>query len=155
MMSRSSARNSCAAKRPLMTITYCCRLWAQERAYYMRTHTSPLGRHNPTYCGHRRQITNGRRTISQLQIAECSNGRACCLFNLLNLVGGDQHHHDLDVALVKGGTHPCLHKLATTRPTPHPKVISLIDGGRGKEYDTWTTRRWTWALPKKKRSVIY
>ena len=94
----------------------------------MRTHASPLGRHNPTYCGHRRQITNGRRTISQLQIAECSNGRACCLFNLLNLVGGDQHHHDLDVALVKGGTHPCLHKLATTRPTPHPKVISLIDG---------------------------
>ena len=24
--------------------------------------------------------------------------------------------------------HPCLHKLATTRPAPHPRVISLIDG---------------------------
>ena len=50
------------------------------------------------------------------------------LFNFLpDLAGGDQNHHDLDVALVKGGAHPCLHKLATTLPAPHPKVISLVD----------------------------
>ena len=49
------------------------------------------------------------------------------MLNLPNLVGAPQDHHDLDVALVRRGTHPCLHKLATTRPAPHPKVIARVD----------------------------
>ena len=90
-------------------------------------HASPLGNQNPTYYGCRRQITNAGDAISQLQIARCSNGSACRVLNLPNLVAATQDHHDLDVALARGGTHPCLHKLATARPTPDPKVITLIN----------------------------
>ena len=61
------------------------------------------------------------------KIARCSNGNAHRMLNLLNLVGAPQDHHDLDTALVRGGTHPCLHKLSTTRPTPHAKVIARVD----------------------------
>ena len=49
------------------------------------------------------------------------------MLNLPNLVGAPQDHHDLDAALVRRGTHPCSHKLATTRPAPHPKVIARVD----------------------------
>ena len=49
------------------------------------------------------------------------------MLNLPNLVGAPQDHHDLDAALVRRGTHPCLHKLATTRPAPHAKVIAGVD----------------------------
>ena len=49
------------------------------------------------------------------------------MLNLPNLVGAPQDHHDLDAALVQRGTHPCLDKLATTRPTPHAKVIARVD----------------------------
>ena len=49
------------------------------------------------------------------------------MLNLPNLIAATQDHHDLDVALAQGGTHPYLHKLAATRPTPDPKVITLIN----------------------------
>ena len=75
-------------------------------------HTSPLGNQNPTYCGCRRQITNAGNAISQLQIARCSNGAGHRMLNLPNLINAPQDHHDLDVALARGGTHPYLHKLA-------------------------------------------
>ena len=42
MMSRSSTRNSYVAKRPLMTITYCRRLWAQQRACCARMQPAEL-----------------------------------------------------------------------------------------------------------------
>ena len=90
-------------------------------------HASPLGNQNPTCHGCRRQIANAGNTISQPQIARCSNGSAHRMLNLPNLIAATQDHHDLDVALARGGTHPCLHKLATARPTPDPKVITLIN----------------------------
>ena len=55
---------------------------------------------------------NGGHTISQLEIARCSNGAGHRMLNLPNLIDAPQDHHDLDVALARGGTHPYLHKLA-------------------------------------------
>ena len=63
-----------------------------------------------------------------VEIARCSNGTGHRMLNLPNLIEAPQDHHDLDVALARGGTHPCLHKLAATRPTPDPKVTSLVNG---------------------------
>ena len=50
------------------------------------------------------------------------------MLNLPNLINAPQDHHDLDIALARGGAHPYLHKLATTRPTPDPKVTTLVNG---------------------------
>ena len=58
-------------------------------------HTSPLATHNPTYYGYRRQIMNAGNTISQLQIARCSNGTGHRMLNLPNLIDAPQDHHDL------------------------------------------------------------
>ena len=60
----------------------------------MIDHASPLGSHNPTYYGYRRQITNAGRTISQLQIAEFSDGR-CKSFHISSQLLLDTPHHCL------------------------------------------------------------
>lgn len=73
-------------------------------------HSSPLECQNPSFCGFRRQVTNGGNTTAQPQIANCATGSSHRLLNLPDLTGDIQHHHDLDTALCKGGAHPCLHK---------------------------------------------
>ena len=75
-------------------------------------HDSPLERSNPTYCGHRRQVANGGRAATQLQIAMHRSGTLHRMLNLPDITGTVQHHHDLDNALHIGAAHPHLHKLA-------------------------------------------
>ena len=83
MMSRSSTRNSYAAKRPLMTITYCRRLWAQERTYHIRMQPAELDLLKSHIVAFRLFLPSSTCCVAPNQVWQSSRKSTSILHNLV------------------------------------------------------------------------